>query len=76
MEQNLKESRREKERFWKARQRALETPEKIQFKKKSNSMDMALLRANHTPEQVQQRREVNSRNIAELRANQTPEQAQ
>jgi hypothetical protein len=56
------------ERLWKARQRALETPQRKQCRKNSNSMHMALLRANQTPEQVQQRKEVNTRNMAELRA--------
>jgi hypothetical protein len=75
MENGNSNKRKFKERQKKAKQRANQTPDKIQERRTADVRNKARARANETPEQAHERRAANLRNKAKGRANKTPEQA-
>ena len=74
MENGNSNKRKFKERQRKAKQRASQTPEKIQERRAADLRNKARARANETPEQAHERRQSDLRNKARARANETPEQ--
>jgi len=75
MEDGNSNKRKFKERQRKAKQRANQTPDKIQERRAADLRNKARAKANETPEKAQQRRATDSWNKARARANETPEKA-
>jgi len=71
MENGNSNKRKFKETQRNAKQRASQTPDKIQEKRAADLRNKARARANETPEQAHERREANLRNVTRHRANQT-----
>jgi len=66
MENGKGNKRKFKERQIKPKQRANQTPDKIQERRAADLRNKARARANETPEEAHERREANLRNVSDL----------